>query len=241
MSKTLGRIASFGLGIGIVSLGLAYAVGGGDFDRLVNRSRVFAQACVDGAASASERRLAWTGGDAIDIALPATIRFRGGEGNEIVLRGPPDIIAHVELQGARLTLNCRGSIGRDLKITLPDQPFRRVNLSGFNLSMENLNQPELALSISGSGTLHGQGSVDQLGITVSGSGIARLADIAMKQLTVKISGSGNVEAAPKDDADISISGSGNVHLLSRPTRLKSQIAGSGRVTQTPIETVEGKK
>jgi hypothetical protein len=241
MSKTLGRIASFGLGIGIVSLGLAYAVGGGDFDRLVNRSGVFAQVCVDGAASASERRLTWTGGDAIDIALPATIRFRGGEGNEIVLRGPPDIIAHVELQGARLTLNCRWSIGRDLKITLPDQPFRRVNLSGFNLSMENLNQPELALSISGSGTLHGQGSVDQLGITVSGSGIARLADIAMKQLTVKISGSGNVEAAPKEDADISISGAGNVRLLSRPTRLKSHIAGSGQVTQVPIETVDGKK
>ena len=38
----------------------------------------------------------------------------------------------------------------------------------------------------------------------------------MKQLTVKISGSGNIEAAPKDDADINISGSGNVRLLSRP-------------------------
>jgi hypothetical protein len=68
-----------------------------------------------------------------------------------------------------------------------------MNLSGsVKLSMENLNRPELALSISG--TLRGQGSVDQLSVTVSGSGNARLADIAMKQLTVKISGSGNVSA-----------------------------------------------
>ena len=58
MSSTLGRIATFGLALGIVSLGLAYAVGGGDFYRLANRSGAFAQACGDGAASASERRLA---------------------------------------------------------------------------------------------------------------------------------------------------------------------------------------
>jgi hypothetical protein len=117
-----------------------------------------------------------------------------------------------------------------------------MNLSGsVKLSMENLNQPALALSISGSGTLRGQGSVDQLLVTVSGSGNARLADIAMKQLTVKISGSGNVEAAPKDAADISISGSGDVRLMSRPTRLMTHIAGSGRITQAPIEATEGKK
>jgi hypothetical protein len=242
MSRTLGRIASFGLGIGIVSLGLAYAVGGGDFDRLITRSAVFAQACGDGAASASERRLAWTGGDAIDIALPATVHFRGGEGKEIILRGPPDTIAHIELQGDRLILNCRWSTGRDLEITLPGQAFRRASVSGSGkLSMENLNQPELALGISGSGTLRGQGNVDQLSVAISGSGTAWLAGVAVKQLTAKIAGSGNIEAAPKDDADISISGSGNVRLLSRPTRLKSQTAGSGRVIEAPVEAAEGKK
>jgi hypothetical protein len=242
MSRTLSRTAYFGLAIGIVSLALAYAVGGSDFDRLANRSGVFAQACGDGAAPASERRLAWSGGDAIDIALPATVHFRGGEGDEIVLRGPPDIIAHIEVQGGRLTLNCRWSTGRDLEVTLPGQPFRRVSVSGSGkLSMENLTQPELALGISGSGTLRGQGSVDQLSVTISGSGSAWLAGVAVKQLTAKISGSGNVEAAPKDDADISISGSGNVRLLSRPTRLKSHVAGSGRITQASIDTVKGKK
>jgi hypothetical protein len=49
-----------------------------------------------------------------------------------------------------------------------------VNLSGsVELGMENLNQPELALSIRGSGTLRGQGNVDQLSVTVSGSGNAK--------------------------------------------------------------------
>ena len=67
-------------------------------------------------------------------------------------------------------------------------------------------------------------------IKVSGSGDARLGDLAMKQLTVDISGSGKVEAAPKDAADIKISGSGNVKLLSRLATLTSKVAGSGRIT-----------
>jgi hypothetical protein len=89
MSKTLGWIATFGLGISIVSLALPYALGGPDFDRLVHRSGL--PACGDGAASASTRHLAWTGGDDIEIALAATVRFRGGEGDDISSYAVPRI------------------------------------------------------------------------------------------------------------------------------------------------------
>ena len=246
MSRTLGWIATFGLGIGIVSLALAYAFGGRDLHRLLDRGLSVAQSCegtTKDDALASERRLAWTGGDSIDIALPATVRLRGGEGSDIVVRGAPDTIAHVEVRGGRITLNCRWSAAaRRVEITLPGQAFRRVGVSGSGkVMLENLNQPELALSISGSGSIHGQGSVGQLAVSVAGSGNARLADVAVKQLKVNISGSGNVEAAPKDGADISISGSGNVRLLSRPTRLEQHIAGSGRITQAAVEAAEGNK
>lgn len=243
MSKTLGWIATFGLGIGVVALALAYAFGGRDLDRLLS----VAQSCGDGAtkagASLPERRLPWTGGDTVDIALPATVRLKSGEGSDVIVRGAPDTIAHVEVRGSRITLNCRWSAAaRHVEITLPGNAFRHLGVSGSaKVFLENLNQPELALSISGSGSVKGQGTVDQLSVRIAGSGNARLADVAVKQLKVDISGSGNVEAAPKDDADINISGSGNVRLASRPTRLRQHIAGSGRITQAPIEAAEGKK
>ena len=63
---------------------------------------------------------------------------------------------------AGTTLNCPLGRSRDLEITLPGRAFRRIDLSGSSkLTMENVNQPELAFNISGSGTVRAQGTVDQ--------------------------------------------------------------------------------
>ncbi len=130
---------------------------------------------------------------------------------------------------------------RDIEITLPGRAFRRIGLSGSTkLTMENVNQPDLAFKISGSGTVRAQGTVDHATVNVAGSGDVHLADLAMKELTAKISGSGKIEAAPKHAADIHISGSGDVRLLSHPTRLISHVASSGRITQTSLDPDGGK-
>jgi Putative auto-transporter adhesin, head GIN domain len=229
--RTLGWIAIGGIGIGIASLSLAYALGGRDLHRLPFD---LASSCGNGAKGGpSVRRLTWDNGDAIEIALPGTVTFRGGQGSEVVVRGSPDLVAHVEVRGSRLVLDCHGwTAGRDLEITLPGRAFRDIRLSGSSkLVMENVSQPDLDLRISGSGTVRAQGSVDQATIKVSGSGEAKLGDLAMKQLKVDISGSGKVEAAPKDSADVRISGSGDVKLLSRPANLTSKVSGSGRISQ----------
>jgi len=230
--RTLGWIAIGGMGIGIASLSLAYALGGRDLHRLP--FDFLSASCGEVAkGSPSVRRLAWDNGDAIEISVPGTVTFRGGQGSEVVVRGSPDLVANVEVRGSRLLLDCRGwRAGRDLEITLPGRVFRDIRLSGSSkLVMENVSQPSLALGISGSGSVRAQGSVDQVSIKVSGSGDARLGDLAMKQLSVDISGSGKVEAAPRDNADVRISGSGDVKLLSRPVTLTSKVAGSGRISQ----------
>jgi hypothetical protein len=246
VAKTLGWIAFGGLGIGFASLALAYAVGGPDLGGMLDRGIFLARSCGDNAGSADakqpERRLTWQGGDTVEISLPATVRYRGGEGSDVIVRGSPNVIAHVEVRRGRITLDChwRGGL-RDIEITLPGRAFHRIGLSGSGkLIMENVNQPDLAFSISGSGSVRAQGTVDRATIRVSGSGDARLADLAVKELTAKISGSGNVEAAPKEAADITISGSGNVRLVSRPARLNSHVSGSGRITQSSPDAAEGK-
>src|SRR5262249_36147292 len=141
MSRMLRWIAAWGLGIGTVSLVLAYALGGRDVPRVFDRGLFAAHDCNDASAS-SERRLTWSGGTSIDIALPAAVRFRSGEGNDIVLRGPSDTIANVDIRDSRLSLNCRLTVAAGaIEVTLPGQAFRRIGISGSaKLDMENLDQ-----------------------------------------------------------------------------------------------------
>jgi hypothetical protein len=236
MVRNLGWVAVGGLSIGVASLSLAAAIGGDGVYGLVGRGFAFDRSCAGDSAksdqNASERRWAWDGGDTIDIAVPATVHFRGGDGDEVIARGPSEILAHIEVGNGRITLDCHGNRWRKVDITLPGRAFRHIGLSGSgNVIMENVNQPDLNLRISGSGNLQARGSSDHVSVKISGSGRARLAELAMKEFTVNVSGSGNVEAAPKDVADIKVSGSGNVRLFSHPAQLRSHIAGSGRITQ----------
>jgi hypothetical protein len=236
----IGRLrstAKVGLGVGLVCLVIAFALEGASFSQFWEGAGRTLEGCSDDSAPAgigTERRLAWTGGDEIDIALPATVRLRMGEGKDIVVRGSPGAIAQVGLRRGRLVLGCRwpGST-RNLEVTLPGlTAFRRIAITGAGrLAMENLQQPELALRIAGSGAVRAQGAVDRLSVTISGSGDAQLGDLATKELSVKISGSGVVTASPKDEADVTISGSGSLRLLTKPARLNSHISGSGRITQ----------
>src|SRR3981081_3111215 len=171
MVKTLGWIAVGGLSIGFASLALAYVIGGRDLDGMLDRGIFLAKSCGNndgkGDAKQLERRLAWEGGDTVDIALPGSVRYRGGDGSDVVVRGSPDVIAHVGVRPGRqrrgrITLDCHRCGGfRDIEVTLPGRAFRRIDLSGSsNLIKENVNQPDLAFKLSGSGTVGAPGPVD---------------------------------------------------------------------------------
>jgi len=241
MSRTLGWIAAAGLGVGVASLSLAYAIGGSEIRHLLAGDVLGLAACGDATTmGAAERGLPWAAGDTIELSLGTPLRLVPGEGSEVVVRGAPDAIGHVELRGSRLTVDCRLATSRTIEVELPARALRHLRIAGFaRATVEKLSQPEMTVSISGSGNVRLQGSVDRLAATISGSGDVRLADVDIKRLTVKISGSGNVEAAPKDEADLTISGSGNVRLLSRPASLRTKVSGSGRISQ-PVEAADKK-
>jgi hypothetical protein len=65
--------------------------------------------------------------------------------------------------------------------------------------------------------------------STSQSGAAKLAELNVKRLDVHIAGSGDIEAAPKEELNVDIAGSGNVRLLSNPQQVTTSIHGSGRL------------
>ena len=244
MPRPLALVAIAGLGVGVVCLSLAWAIGGHDLRTMIAEDRFGWRSCDDDAVAVAgpERRLTWTGGDTIEVLTPVPLRLVAGDGSDVVMRGTPDAIAHLRLRGGRLFSCGRLGAAGPIDIELPARALRHVRISGAGtVTLEKLSQRELGLAISGSGDIQAQGTVERVSAEISGSGNVRLADLAMKRLKTKISGSGRVEAGPTDEADIHLSGAGTVRLLSRPTTLHTKVSGAGRIIQPPQEAAEGKK
>jgi hypothetical protein len=237
MIRKLGWLAAGGFGVGIVSFSLLAALGAnelsgwhlGEIWSLATSCHDDADAKID--PTVTERRWAWDGGDTIEIAVPGTVHYRGGSGDEVIARGSPEAIAHLRVRNGKITQLCSGRWAQtDLDITLPGRAFRTVGMAGSGrLIMQNVNQPHLDLSVAGSGSVLAQGSSDRVKLSIAGAGKAKLAELTMKRLDIHIAGSGNIEAAPQDEVNVEIAGSGDVRLLSDPARVHTNIMGSGRI------------
>lgn len=240
MNSILARTAVIGLGVGVVSLALAWALGGRqDIRQVIAAEQLGWHSCDTVAVAGPERRLPWTGGDRLDVTTPVPLRVTLRDGGDVVLRGTPAAVAHLGLRGGRL-FSC-GRADGPVEVELPARALRHVHIAGSgNVTLEKLDQRELELRISGSGQIEAHGSVERVSAHISGSGDVRLGDVAMKRLTTKISGSGNVEAGPKEEADITLSGAGTVRLLTRPASLRSKVSGSGRIIQPSVESADKK-
>ncbi|MEK1903568.1 GIN domain-containing protein [Rhizobium sp. 1399] len=174
-------------------------------------------------------------GDGLTIDLPASVRYQPGDTAEAVVSGDPTLLDHVRLEGSRLSLDCDPgwfASGLDVSVSGPAITDWKLLGSG-DLTLSQINQPQLRLSIRGSGSVAATGAADTVGVDISGSGAARLKDLTAKSAQILIRGSGDAQMTAKADADISIFGSGNVELSGNPTIRRSEIRGSGRIVQAP--------
>jgi hypothetical protein len=183
------------------------------------------------------RDLPWSGGDTLDIALPADVRYVQAAGPaKLTVRGPDEAVRHVRVDHGRIEFDAEHLDADELTIELSAPNVSRFVVSGSGrLAIENYKQKALALRISGDGQVTAKGAADTAALEISGSGEADLADLATDGADVTIAGSGEAKVAPKAWAKLNITGSGNIDLLSHPRRLESQVSGSGHIEQAEAD------
>ncbi|MBC9878663.1 DUF2807 domain-containing protein [Bradyrhizobium sp. INPA01-394B] len=109
-----------------------------------------------------------------------------------------------------------------------------VNLSGSTkLKLADLKQDALRIVMHGSSVVTASGTAHEVSLESAGSGRADLGGLVTEQASVKIHGSGDVDLAPRQDADISVSGSGVVKLHGSVARINSHVSGSGEIKRVP--------
>jgi len=230
----LALVAVTGITISAVCLGAGGALEGRDFGRDFDGFSMFSDRprCENGGGYPIDRTLDWDGSDHAGIAIPGRATYTPGNDDKLHVSGNPVLVPHVRVRDGRVELDCRNwhDSRSDLAITLPGREFKKFSISGSgNLTLQKVDQMNIELKISGSGSVKADGKVEHAEIRVSGSGDADLSQLKTNIATVRISGSGSSDIAPSDEADIHVSGSGDVNLHSNPKRLETHISGSGRI------------
>jgi hypothetical protein len=101
-----------------------------------------------------------------------------------------------------------------------------AKISGAGDMTLELDVADLETKISGSGSMNLSGQTDRHDAAISGSGKINAFDMQTKNVSLKVSGSGNCKVNATETLYARISGSGDVFYKGRP-RITSKISGSG--------------
>jgi len=148
----------------------------------------------------------------------------------ITLHGSGKATASGEVH--ELSLDAAGSGRADLGRLVTQRTDAQIRGSG-EVVFADTKQEVLRITMHGSGKVTASGEAHDVSLDATGSSRADLARLVTQQASARISGSGDVDLAPREDADISISGSGVVRLHGAVARIHSHVSGSGQIKQVP--------
>jgi hypothetical protein len=179
------------------------------------------------------REMAWTGGDTLDVDVPADITYTQAPGaGKLTITGPQRALDNLVLEDGHLHLRHGRYRSADLTIVMTAPAVSRFNLNGEGrLAIADYKQDKLSIDVSGNTQISAKGETKGLSLSMSGSGQTDLADLKLGDADIDIDGSGEATLAPTGAANINISGSGDVTLLSRPSKLETNVSGSGSIHQ----------
>ena len=233
MTRPLLITAALGLVAAFACFLAAWTLGGGSLNHWIldiDSDEVLSGHPGAGGGPIVTRTLAWPGGDALTLALPADVTFTQGPDAKVVVTGPQGAANALELEDGKLTLNRPVHTAGRLKIAVTAPGVRSFNLMGSgDMRLDGLDQDGIDIRVLGSGDVHALGKAHRLDLNIAGSGDARLGELTVDSAEVHIAGSGDATVAPKDRLEANILGSGDVTLATDPGRVESNVVGSGRV------------
>ncbi len=176
--------------------------------------------------------------DEISLGVAADLYLTIGSKQSVVIEGDEDDIEEIvtEVRDGRLRIKSRKSWswnwgGNDVEIyiTVPKINALSVSGSGDIHGESVIETDDLELGVSGSGNIEVEIDSEEVKMTISGSGSAQLGGTT-SDFSVRISGSGSINAydLKAENVAVRISGSGSARV-NASDELEATISGSGNV------------
>ncbi len=246
MIRVLVSIAIAGFFVSIVTLSVAVAIGGpsvitdsawgwgrgnwtdgdwGDWGSHRHHGRW------DGPQATKE--VAWTGGDSLDVDIPADVTYTQAPGpGKLTITGPQEALDALEIDGGHIGSDHRHWRHGDLTIVMTAPAVTHFGMSGSGrLAIQGYKQDKLALDLSGSADVTANGEAKSVALSASGSSDTDLSGLKVADAVIDLTGSGEAKVAATGSVNVDISGSGDVTLLGHPSKLQSSVSGSGSIHQ----------
>lgn len=194
--------------------------------------------------------------DKLSIGLSAKVELSEGSGESVKIKANGVELDQIEtnVENGELRINWKKGHRKwhhkNVKLWITYRSLSKISIGGSAsvIAKSILKGNELTLSVSGSGNLTGQVSINQLKTRVSGSGSLYISgktdnqsirisgsgnigafDLVSTSANIRISGSGSARIRVKDAISARISGSGSVRYKGNPSKIISKSSGSGSV------------
>ena len=106
-----------------------------------------------------------------------------------------------------------------------------IRIGGSGDIKADVRSLSMKINVSGSGNMEVSGTAASTDVRIAGSGNVNAKNLDVMTSAVSISGSGQSTINASEQLSVSISGSGNVHYIGEPQKLSTSITGSGSVTK----------
>ena len=233
MTGKLAFVATVGLAGAAVFLAVGIGLSGPDWVYAGGSWIGGESTCGRSTSTTKQVTLPFSAGDSFTIAVPASVRYQPGDKAQAIVSGDSALVDHVRMQGSELSLDCEpGWFNNRVDVTLSGPAMTNWKILGSgDLALGEVNQPALNLDIRGSGSVTASGTARTIDLRISGSGSGRVKSLVAQSAKVDIRGSGDAEITAQADADVFISGSGDVDIYGHPTMKRSEVHGSGSISQ----------
>lgn len=172
--------------------------------------------------------------DRIETYLGAELKIKIGSPQKLTVMVDDNLhdAVRTEVHGSTLIIDSDKSWssreGCKIEITVPKLEEIEEYGSGY-IEVSGLNGGLFSFDLDGSGNFWADGSVDELDVSINGSGNVDTRDLQAKEVYVTINGSGNAEVTALESIDGRVNGSGDITYYGKPEDVSRHVSGSGRI------------
>jgi hypothetical protein len=173
----------------------------------------------------------------IQVNLGADLILTQSNSENLRIEAEDNLFSYIEttVLNGRLLVTTPNNISlkltQPIKLYITFETLDSIEIFGTsNITAENLNLDTLSIAFSGSGSTRLTGTVTQQTINIQGQATINNFDLASRNVTVDISGSGTIYLNATDTLNVTVAGMGNIHYTGNPT-ITQNMSGAATITQ----------